>query len=231
MEENTMFKVKLMKVTLMGACLSLLTAVPAFAASTDGVAQDSVILEQTVENKELLDKQLEIDKYVFEDHAADFEEKGFSVTYTGIVGDTIEIGIFPYEETYADYVYGIFGKDIITVVEGQKTIFFTGAPASPDTPAEDLAAYSGMAEGETSETVAEDIANDSVTEDVVNESVTAEDEVKIQITSVTEESAVQEAAAQDANTSEAESNLSVIWYAVGAIGVLAAVGLIIRNKR
>jgi hypothetical protein len=66
----------------------------------------------------LLEKQQEIDKYVFEDHAKEIAGKGFKVTNTGQIKDYVELGITPYSEANADYLYKIFGKENVKVVEG-----------------------------------------------------------------------------------------------------------------
>jgi hypothetical protein len=34
----------------------------------------------------------------------------------------VEIGITPYNEANADYLYGIFGKEMVKVVEGQQAV-------------------------------------------------------------------------------------------------------------
>lgn len=70
--------------------------------------------------EEIFQKQREIDKYLFEDHAEAILKKGFSVTHTGPFDGYVEIGITPYSEENAKYLYDIFGKEQIKVVEGQQ---------------------------------------------------------------------------------------------------------------
>ncbi|OQB21439.1 MAG: hypothetical protein BWY11_02181 [Firmicutes bacterium ADurb.Bin182] len=62
-------------------------------------------------------KQAEIDKTVFEEKSDEIAGMGFMVTNTGVVGEYVEIGISPYEERFADYLYSLFGEDV-KVVEG-----------------------------------------------------------------------------------------------------------------
>ncbi|AOY74579.1 stalk domain-containing protein [Clostridium formicaceticum] len=69
---------------------------------------------------EMIQKQKEIDRYLFKDHVKEIEKKGFAVTYTGAFDDYVEIGITPYNEESAQYLYGIFGKDQVKIVEGQQ---------------------------------------------------------------------------------------------------------------
>lgn len=73
-------------------------------------------------SEELYKKHREIDKYVFEDHADQIEENGFFVTHTGPRDGLIEIGITPFSEESANYLYKVFGSDIVKVVEGQKAV-------------------------------------------------------------------------------------------------------------
>ncbi|MBC7959289.1 MAG: hypothetical protein H7X94_05440 [Vallitaleaceae bacterium] len=72
----------------------------------------------TTKDEALLQKQQEIDTYVFDEHAKDIEEKGFVVTATGQVGDFIDIAIQPYSEENVRYLQDLFGKENITVSEG-----------------------------------------------------------------------------------------------------------------
>lgn len=72
--------------------------------------------------KDLFLKQSEIDKTVFEEKAAEIAEMGFTVTNTGVIDGAVEIGITPYDESFAEYLYGLFGKDGVRVVEGLQSI-------------------------------------------------------------------------------------------------------------
>ena len=49
----------------------------------------------------------------------DIEEKGFTVSHTVPTEEYVEIGITPYTEENAQYLYSIFGKEQVKVVEGE----------------------------------------------------------------------------------------------------------------
>lgn len=66
----------------------------------------------------ILQKQQEVDQYLFEEHSQEIKEKGITVTNTGPQDGYVEIGITPFNEENANYLYGIFGKDKIKIVEG-----------------------------------------------------------------------------------------------------------------
>ena len=113
-----MMKNKAIHAMIIGTCIfaSSMTGVFADTAATDKPV--SIQMEQVSASGPLADKQNEIDKYVFEQHAKDFADKGITVTNTGVMGDAVEVGILPYNQANADYIYGIFGKDMVKVVEG-----------------------------------------------------------------------------------------------------------------
>lgn len=140
-----MTKTKLVKALLLGACFSLFFTGAAYASGggTSGSAgQDTPAFEGvTEENKELIERQNQIDQFVFNDHAKEIEEMGFVVTHTGVIGDAVEVGIAPYEKAFVDYLYENLGKEQMNIVEGEINMLLT-APDSPD------AAVSSPAAGE-----------------------------------------------------------------------------------
>lgn len=71
--------------------------------------------------KELMQKQQEIDVNAFED-------QGVKIWYTGINVWTnrVEVGIEPFNEETAELVYDKYGRDMITVVEGHEAIPLAG---------------------------------------------------------------------------------------------------------
>ena len=73
-------------------------------------------------SEESYHKHREINKYVFEDYAEEIRLQGFGVTHTGPRDGFIEIGITPYSEEYANYLYRILGSDMVKVVEGQQAV-------------------------------------------------------------------------------------------------------------
>lgn len=95
---------------ILGLCLSFVTSAVTFADI----------------NEDIIAKQAEIDKYIFEDHAQDLEAKGISVTHTAPLETTVEIGILPYTQENIDYFNQLFGKEIVTIVDGQMAVTFVG---------------------------------------------------------------------------------------------------------
>lgn len=154
-----MINSKYFKVLMLGICVSALSYGVAFAETTDNkdgemtiqiesTAADTTAPDSTVRdsaNSELTDLQNKIDQYVFVDHYKDIEDKGFMVTRTGQVDTYIEVGIAPYSEENANYIYELFGKDNIKVVKGEEAVLY--ASAAEDTAADD-AAKDGIAKDE-----------------------------------------------------------------------------------
>jgi hypothetical protein len=107
-------KSKFLKSLVLSLGLIFASATPTFAAENT-----MVLTSQTQSNAQvLLEKQKEIDKYVFEDHAQEITNKGFSVTHTGIVNDSVEVGIIPFTKENEDYLYNAFGTDKVKIIEG-----------------------------------------------------------------------------------------------------------------
>jgi hypothetical protein len=137
---------KFLRVFIAITCLALLSPGAALAASGEGISpyavqqpmdmgMDTPVSDLTPEKRaideewqlgypseELYQKHREIDKYVFKDHADEIRLEGFGVTHTGPRDGFIEIGITPYSEGYADYLYEIFGGDMVRVVEGRQAV-------------------------------------------------------------------------------------------------------------
>ena len=112
-------KSKLIKALIIGICLTFVLASTVFAKNNNTqlfTAQN----QKSSGESEILQKQKEIDKYIFEDHAKEIEQKGFKVTHTAPLNDYVEVGITPYTKQNADYIYKILGKDKVKVVEGQQ---------------------------------------------------------------------------------------------------------------
>ena len=85
--------------------------------------------------EEMLEKQAEIDQYLFVDHLEELEELGIHVTHTSPTETHVEIGISPYSEEHAQYLTEIFGAEVVKVVEGQQAVTLTAGSdsASPET--------------------------------------------------------------------------------------------------
>ena len=92
----------------------------------DKIAEEDQIMTIQIlsinENDALTQKHQEISSYAFKTNKAQLIEKGIRVAGVQIVGDTVEIAIAPYDEKRADYLYEIFGKDMVTVVEMEQAV-------------------------------------------------------------------------------------------------------------
>jgi uncharacterized protein YdaT len=73
-------------------------------------------------NKQMYDKQLEADRYLFADHTDELAAKGITVTHTSVTNGYIEIGIIPFNDENAGFIYKALGKDKIKVVEGVQAV-------------------------------------------------------------------------------------------------------------
>ncbi len=132
-----MFISKLLKGFMIGACISLLSTGAAFAATTE----DSLAIKaiDAVVDDVLLEKHKEVDQSVFVNNVDKIKEMGFEVVYTSPLETYVEVGITPYKEEFANYLYEEFGKDEIKVVEGEKAVLYTTTIAedAPDAPVSD----------------------------------------------------------------------------------------------
>jgi len=107
--------------------VDLIQPIDRIKLSTDApdAAVSSLAQEPRMISEEILQKQMEIDKYLFEDHIEEITKKGFNVTHTGPFDAYVEIGITPYNEENANYLYSIFGEDKIKVIEGLEAELYT----------------------------------------------------------------------------------------------------------
>jgi hypothetical protein len=124
-----MIKSKLLKALMLGLCMSALTTGAAFAQAVAGTTPADRGEVQV--DDALYEKQKDIDQYVFIDHVKEIEDMGFMINTTGVVDDMVEIGISPYTEENADYLYGIFGKDSVKVVEFDLSVIYASGVADP----------------------------------------------------------------------------------------------------
>lgn len=112
-----MLRSKFAKAFMFTMCITLLSSGAAMAKTGEAGAVSAQVQPADSEG-ELLQKQQEIDSYVFEEHREEIAAKGFTVTHTGPMDGYVEIGITPYSEENVNYLYDIFGKDDVKVVEG-----------------------------------------------------------------------------------------------------------------
>lgn len=119
-----MLKSKILKTALLGLCL-LTLATPAMAA-TKPESPDRPVSSDIPDqaNPEILEKQKEIDQYLFIDNIDELKQQDFTVTHTSPTMTHVEIGITPYSEEYANYLYDIFGTELVQVVEGNQAYTF-----------------------------------------------------------------------------------------------------------
>jgi len=113
---------KIIKVAALSMCLSISSIGVAFAdTATTQLAPDELMTtqaEQPIADEKIIEKQVEIDKYLFGDYKEDIAKKGFTVSTTTVTPDGfVQIGITPFNQENADYLYGLFGKDMVKVVE------------------------------------------------------------------------------------------------------------------
>ena len=142
-----MSKSKLIKALLAAICLAFLSSGAALAsASGDAVEspqpdEPTRILDREpyVEpySEEILNKQREIDQYLFVDSVDHLVKQGIRITHTSPHEDFVEIGITPYTQESANYLYDIFGTELVQVVEGRQATTLP-MPADGETPTVDI---------------------------------------------------------------------------------------------
>ncbi|MEL7656715.1 MAG: hypothetical protein AAGU75_12495, partial [Bacillota bacterium] len=129
-----MFKFKISRTLMLGMCLTLAASAPVYASEDRDMGQvsgvqpalasmmvepsDPVVSPGQEVDPALVELNKGIYQFIFEEHRGEFGDKGFSVTHTGLMSDYVEIGIQPYSEESAQYLYDRFGKEKVKVVEG-----------------------------------------------------------------------------------------------------------------
>ncbi len=140
MMNTTTIKSKIAKCFAATACAALISTGSAFAAelpqgnsSSGDLAAVSYAVDSAYENAALQEKHQEIDAHVFKGGGLEkFQEMGFTVTHTGPVGGVIEIGITPYDDSYAEVLYDLFGEELVNVVEGEQAYTLIATGDGPD---------------------------------------------------------------------------------------------------
>lgn len=126
-----MKKLKFIKTLVIGIAVSMFSSTVALAYTNEGQQTEAQEPQSAVANN-LIEKQKQIDKFVFEEQAGEISDKGFKVITTGVVGNFIEIGIMPYSEENAEYLYNAFGNDLVKIVESKQVVTVGTATNSPD---------------------------------------------------------------------------------------------------
>lgn len=176
-----MIRANLIKGMMLGMCMSAMMSATAFAQMTT-TSTPVVKGEITAEENALYEKQKEVDQYVFVDHLKEIEDMGFMVNYTGVAKDYVEIGIAPFSEENAKYLYDAFGKESVKVVAYDESVMYATTIVD-DAVTEEVAVDSGSVKEEMNETVKSDNST-SAPEDV---KMYKGGDVQIQIESISEE--------------------------------------------
>jgi len=103
----------------------------AFAQPGGGVSSSSQG-SISPQDSALFEKQRELDQFLFVDQVKEIEGMGFKVIYTGVADDYVEVGITPYNDEYAAYIYDEFGRDIVKVVDTDEVILYDSVGVAPD---------------------------------------------------------------------------------------------------
>lgn len=184
-----MIRRNLIKTFAFGLCMSALFAGgintnTAFAQSIGGEtsAYGGAV---SYEDKILFETQAEMDQFLFVKHVKEIEAMGFKVIYTGVADTYVEVGITPYKQEYADFIYDEFDSGLVKVVDAEAAVTYSVPKDAPDV----------MPVGEDNEKAPEMDMGDTAVSDIViddealikeRERTIADDEemLSIQITSV-----------------------------------------------
>lgn len=250
-----MLKSKIAKVVMAGTCFTLISAGSAFAAepatleaAISGNGSSAEFIGQVAGDYELAPRHQEIDRLLFEDGGLEkFQAAGFTVTHTGPINDVIEIGITPYDDSYAEMVIELVGEDQVQVVEGVQAVPLMAGPDTSVSSSDDVAEPTfstmvvGAPEAGEGEAVITSIPEDGL-DMPVSDGPDSLDSVGTDDGAIVEDARVISAPADDAGaiaedvqviSAPAETgapSASNVWPWVAAIAAgLAAAGLIIRK--
>ncbi|MDF2986715.1 MAG: hypothetical protein K0R50_2225 [Eubacterium sp.] len=241
-----MIKSKFAKVFILSMCISVFSAAAVNAAVSEGGQSgasrgsgtvgitmvsdnpDEAVSSPAAVNEEILKKQNEIDLYLFKEHQKELEQKGISVTYTAPMDNYVEIGILPLNDENAQYLYGIFGKDKIKVVDGQKVIAMTAAADPQIAPDQAVQGNTGSEPVKGEIFTAEDAKRDvkggtaEVNEGRVYKTTSAQENEQIYTTS---------AVADNTAVKSGNSTLAITLGAAAAVVVLGGTAIILRKRK
>ena len=93
--------------------------------------ETNAVGDKTEEGDALTEKQLEIDGFVFGTGLEELAVQGFSVTHTVVIDGKVEVGITPFDDKHAAYLYDKFGSDLVQVVEGTQAGLFETTTTTP----------------------------------------------------------------------------------------------------
>jgi len=236
-----MKKSKFIKAIILGICVSILSAGVVFAESGGGedgqmTKQEPALMSTTEsspdssvssteiyqpeEDAKVLERQEEIDHYLFGDQQEDIVKKGITVTHTYALDGYVEIGITPYNQANADIIYAALGEDMIKVVEGIQAQTMEISTYNSNI------AESGIVENDI---VTTDAADDKSLTDIPEKDIVVSDKVESDIvaTNIAENETVTTNIAD--NNIEKNSLWTIFAYIAGTLVLI--VGIVIGSRR
>ena len=227
-----MIKSKLMKAIMLGLCMSALTSGVAFAQLSGETVPAISAEEQTNEMKELYALQKDIDQYLLVDHVKEIEDKGFMINYTSPMDTYVEIGISPFSDENANYLYELFGKEKVKVVEFDQSVMYASGVAEPVLNADGtlVTPEDKVYKGDTDEAVAEEAVAEVENPEIIyyaTDAVAGQDDKEEQIVSTTLDD-VNSGAKEDTN--KVSTPAIILAIAIGA-ALFGAVITIFNKKK
>lgn len=119
-------KAGILRTIVLGGSLLVFSASSALAANDTPVSNSTSVSSDIASHAvqeipaALLEKQRAIDEYLAGEGAAELKARGFAWTFTGISEKEVQIGITPYSDENAQFLYDKFGTDQILVVESEQ---------------------------------------------------------------------------------------------------------------
>jgi hypothetical protein len=231
-----MIKKNLLKTVMLGLCMATITTGSAYATLAEDTTP-SATEEVSDQTKALYAKQGEIDKLLFETNAKEIEKLGFMVNYTGVVEDDIEIGISPYNEDNANYIYELVGKDGVKVIEFDQSLLYASG-AAPDATTDEVVTDAEVIMDKDDTAVDADKAgnnDDTLTEDekvqIQIESIDANDEEKVYKTTSADAEENRTIAATDEKAKDDVSAPIIALSIVGGVALLGGAVLLTNKKK
>ncbi len=230
-----MIKTKLMKVLFISACMLAFPSSAALAAEAEGQTTAAYAGTQEVDSK-LYDKQVEIDEFLFGEGAKKIDSMGFQVTSTCVIDNYIQIGITPYSDANADYLYDTFGKDLIKVVEEEQATLYSPEIAYTQAPVVSIADTADAAETDSSKAADSGVAVDASA--TTDNSVINDSKAEMEITSaeaanqsVTDPEAIMYATGTAATEEKSDAWLPVVLACIAGVAVIVGGTAIWIKKR
>jgi hypothetical protein len=231
-----MIKKKLLKTVMLGLCMATITTGSAYATLAEDTTP-SATEEVSDQTKALYAKQGEIDKLLFETNAQEIEKLGFMVNYTGVVEDDIEIGISPYNEDNANYIYELVGKDGVKVIEFDQSVLYASG-AAPDATTDEVVTDAEVIMDKEDTAVDADKAgnsDDALTDDekvqIQIESIDANDEEKVYKTTYADAEENRTIAATEEKAKDDVSTPIIVLSIVGGAALLGGAVLLTNKKK